>query len=101
MQKIHFSIPKEKIASFCKKHHIEKMSLFGSVLTSDFKPTSDVDFLVVFDSDNHPGLFKIVDMEEELSQIIGRHADLRTAGDLSRFFRDDVVKHAHQIYAKP
>ncbi len=76
------------------------MSLFGSVLTPNFKPSSDVDFLVVFDPQHHPGFFKIVDMEEELSQIIGRSADLRTPGDLSHFFRDDVVKQAYPIYAE-
>ena len=100
MQKVHFPIPQEKIASFCKKHHIEKMSLFGSVLTPQFKSSSDIDFLVVFDPHYHPGLFNLVDMEEELSEIVGRTADLRTPGDLSRFFRDEVVEQAHPIYAE-
>ena len=99
MAQMYYQLPREKLASFCKKYHIEKMSVFGSVLTPDFRPSSDIDFLVEFDKQNTPSLFEIVNMEEELSSIVGRHADLRTAEDLSRFFRDEVVKQALQIYA--
>lgn len=74
------------------------MSLFGSVPTDKFTPTSDVDFLVEFQSDHVPTLFDIVSMEEDLSDIIGRHADLKTAKGLSRFFREDVLAQAQRIY---
>lgn len=91
-------ISKDKIALFCKKNYISKMSLFGSVLTEQFKPTSDVDFLVEFQSDHIPTLFDIVDMEEELSSIVGYSADLKTAKGISHYFRDDVVAKAKKIY---
>lgn len=74
------------------------MSLFGSVLTDQFKPTSDVDFLVEFDPDHIPNLFSIVNIEEELSAIVGRKADLKTPNGLSRYFRDDVMKSALRVY---
>jgi len=91
-------IPKDKIAKFCKKNYIATMSLFGSVLTDQFNATSDVDFLVEFQPEHIPTLFDVVNMEEELSGIIGRHADLRTARGISRYFRDDVVATAQRIY---
>lgn len=91
-------IPQDKIKNFCQKNFISTMSLFGSVLTDQFKPTSDVDFLVEFQPGHIPTLFDIVDMEEELSTIIGHHADLKTAKGISRYFRDDVLAKALRIY---
>lgn len=92
------AIPKDKIAKFCRKNYITSMSLFGSVLTDQFNSTSDVDFLVEFQPEHIPTLFDIVIMEEELSNIIGRHADLRTPKGISRYFRDDVLAIAQRIY---
>lgn len=91
-------IPKDKIEKFCQKNYITTMSLFGSVLTNRFTSSSDVDFLVVFEPEHIPTLFDVVSMEEELSNIIGRHADLRTANGISRYFRDDVISTAKKIY---
>ena len=92
------AIPKEKITEFCQKNYIVTMSLFGSVLTDQFTSSSDVDFLVEFQSEHIPTLFDIVNMEEELSNIIERHADLKTAKGISRYFRDDVIAKAQIIY---
>lgn len=98
MIRLQITIPKDKIAKFCQKNYITTMSLFGSVLTDQFNSKSDVDFLVDFQPEHIPTLFDIVDMEEELSDIIGRHADLRTPGGISRFFRDEVTATAERIY---
>ena len=91
-------IPQEKIARFCQKNHIVTMSLFGSVLTDQFTPKSDVDFLVEFQTEHIPTFFDVVNMEEELSNIIGRPADLKTAKGLSRYFRNEVLAQAQIIY---
>jgi len=93
-----FNIPKDRLAKFCRKHHIKKMSLFGSVLRDDFRPDSDIDILVEFEPGHVPG-FAIIDMEAELSQLVGRKVDLRTANELSRYFRDKVVREAKVQYA--
>ena len=98
MIKPNIPIPQKKIEHFCQKNFIATMSLFGSVLTEQFKPTSDIDFLVEFQPDHIPTLFDIVDMEEELSRIVGRPADLKTAKGISRYFRDDVLAKAQKIY---
>ena len=93
-------IPGEKIAEFCKRNHIRKLSLFGSILRDDFSSGSDIDFLVEFKAGKVPGLIGISRMERELSEILGgRKVDLRTPQDLSKYFRDDVLAHAEVKYA--
>lgn len=88
-------IPKEEIEKFCQRHHIRKLSLFGSVLRDDFTPESDVDFLVEFEPGKTPGYFKLVTMEMELSELLeGRKIDLRTPNELSIYFRDRVMAEA-------
>jgi predicted nucleotidyltransferase len=94
-------IPKEPIRDFCRRHHIKKLAIFGSYLGEDFGPESDIDFLVEFDPHHIPGLLGIAGMERELSEILaGRKVDLRTAQDLSRYFRDQVVASAEVQYAE-
>jgi len=94
-------IPKDLIKGFCRKHHIRKLSVFGSYLREDFGPESDIDFLVEFDPEHIPGLLGIAGMERELSELLdGRRVDLRTAQDLSRYFRDEVVASAEVQYAE-
>ncbi len=92
-------IDKEEIAAFCRKHHLTKLSLFGSVLTERFGPDSDVDVLFEYDPKHIPTLFGVVRMERELSEILGRKADMRTREDLSKYFRDDVLRTAVVQYA--
>jgi hypothetical protein len=100
MGKVRIEIPKEKIAKFCKRNHIRKLSLFGSVLHGDFRPDSDIDLLVEFDPDHIPGFFKLSHMEREFSGIIGRKVDFRTPQELSKYFRDAVLSEAEVQYAE-
>ncbi len=92
------SVDPEKIAEFCRRNHIRKLAFFGSVLREDFGPESDVDVLVEFDPDHVPGLFGVARMEREVSELLGRKADLRTPQDLSPYFRDEVVANAEAQY---
>ena len=95
-------LPAEKIAYFCRRHHIRKLSLFGSVLRDDFRPDSDVDVLVEFAEGESPGLIRLAGMELELSAMLGgRRVDMNTARCLSRYFRDRVKKEAEVQYAAP
>jgi predicted nucleotidyltransferase len=91
------SIDRSAIADFCKRHHVRRLALFGSVLRDDFGPESDVDVLVEFEPGHVPG-FAFFDLQEELSTIVGRTVDLHTAGSLSRYFRDRVVREAQDQY---
>ena len=94
-----FNLDAETLAQFCKAHHIRRLSLFGSQLKGTARPDSDVDLLVEFDPEHIPTLFGIAGMEIELSRMLGKKVDLRTAGDLSRYFRDEVVRTAEVHYA--
>jgi predicted nucleotidyltransferase len=71
-----FEIPSDKIADYCRRWKIIELALFGSALTEDFNPKSDIDVLVTFDKDAHWTLFDMVDMQEELKDIFGRDVDL-------------------------
>ena len=90
-------IDSDKIADFCRKHHLRRLSLFGSVLRDDFGPESDVDVLVEFEPGHTPGL-AFFSMEEELSLIIGRKVDLNTPGFLSPRFRDRIERESEVQY---
>jgi len=93
-------IDRDKIAEFCRRNRIRKLSLFGSVLRDDFGPESDVDMLVEFEPDAQFSLFRMADMELELSEMLGRKVDLRTPEELSRYFREEVVQSAEVQYAQ-
>lgn len=92
-------INREAIADFCRSNNIRELSFFGSVLRSDFRPDSDIDVLVEFESGHVPGFIRLAGMERELSEILGRKADMRTAEELSRYFRNDVIAEAEVQYA--
>ena len=97
--KARLRIDQEELAAFCRRNHIRRLSLFGSVLREDFGPASDVDVLVEFEPGQEPGLLRLAAMERELSGLFGREVDLRTAEDLSPYFRDQVVSTAELQYA--
>jgi len=94
------AMSREEIAAFCERNHIRKLSLFGSILTDKFRPESDIDILVEFEPENGPTMFGIIDMETELSEKLGRKVDLRTAGELGRYFRNKVVAGAVPQYER-
>ena len=93
-------VDQKKVADFCRQHHVKTLSFFGSVLREDFRSDSDVDVLVEFEPGYSIGLIHLAGMELELSRIIGRKADLRTPAELSRYFRQDVLRSAQVQYAQ-
>lgn len=86
------------LATFCQAHHICKLSLFGSQLKGTARLDSDVDLLVEFEPNHIPSLFELTRMEAEISDLIGKKVDLRTAGDLSHYFRSQVLATAVAQY---
>ena len=92
-------VSEAELAPICRRHRIRKLSLFGSRLKGTARPDSDVDLLVEFEPDAATTLFDMARIEIELSALMdGRRVDLRTAGDLSRHFRDEVVRTAEPQY---
>ena len=94
------SIDRTKIDDFCRRHHVCKLALFGSVLRDDFRLDSDVDVLVEFEPGHPVGLIRLAGMELELSQIMSRRVDLRTPAELSRYFRQEVLDSAEVQHAQ-
>ena len=93
------AIDRQRVPEFCRRHHVRRLALFGSVLRDDFGPDSDVDVLVEFEAGRVPG-FALVDLEDELSALVGRKVDLHTPGSLSKYFRDRVVGEAQDQYVQ-
>ena len=91
---------RDALATLCRRHRIRRLSLFGSVGKGTPRPDSDVDLLVEFEPDAAPGLIGLAGIEAELSVLLGgAPVDLRTAQDLSRHFRSEVVRSALVQYA--
>ncbi len=95
----HIAPDKRKLAAFCRKHGIARLSFYGSVLRADFRPDSDLDVLVEFEPGTRVGLIGLAKLEMDLSALLDRRVDLRTPADLSRYFRDDVLRQAEVQFA--
>jgi uncharacterized protein len=94
------SCDKHALAELCRRNGIRRLSLFGSVLKGADRPDSDIDLLVEFEPDNVPGLLGMAAIEAELSNLLGgRRVDLRTPQELSRYFRDEVMREAEVQFA--
>ncbi len=91
-------MPREAVAGFCRRHHIRRLALFGSVLRDDFRPDSDVDVLVEFEPAGVPDFFQFVGIKEELEAMFGRRVDLKTPNSLSPYFRDRVLAEAVPLH---
>jgi uncharacterized protein len=88
------------LAALCRRHRIRRLLLFGSMLKGTARSDSDIDLLVEFESGAAPGLLGLAAIEAELSELLGgRLVDLRTPRELSRYFRDEVVRTAQVQYA--
>lgn len=97
MSEAKITIPRQALTEFCHRNHIRRLALFGSVLREDFTPESDVDVLVEFEPGQVPGL-AFFTLERELSELLGRKADLNTVGFLSAYFVDEVLAEAEDLY---
>ena len=91
-------VPQRRVAAFCQKHRIRRLSLFGSVLRDDFGPSSDVDVLVEFLPGVRFGYLGLAEMEVELGAILGRRADIHAPQWLKPWVRDDVMDSAELVH---
>ena len=94
-------LPREAIAEICRRHGVGRLEVFGSVLRDDFRPDSDVDFLVVF-RDGVPGLMEFQDLQDELARLLGRDVDLIQRKAVERspnyLMRRSILSTARPIY---
>ena len=95
----HIPIPGPALAAFCSRYHVQRLSLFGSVLQDTFRPDSDVDVLVVFEPGARVGFVTLSRMQRELSALFGRRVDLVPRDGLKAVIRDAVLANVEEIYA--
>lgn len=91
-----------EIDRYCREHSIRHLKAFGSILgdrIDDFREGSDLDLLVEFEPGKRVTLLDMARMERELGELTGFKVDLRTAGDLSRYFRQEVQQAAVELRA--
>lgn len=94
------ALPMAEIEAFCREHRIRRLSLFGSVLREGFGPDSDIDVLIEFEPGYAVDFFAFMDLQFQLSEILGREVDLNTPGFLSRYFRQQVMNTAQVVYER-
>lgn len=87
------------LAAFCREHGVARLWAFGSVLRDDFDPArSDVDLLVEFQAGVRCGYFKLLGMQHEMEDLLGREVDLLTPGELRSGVLDSVTRSARLLY---
>jgi uncharacterized protein len=94
------NVDRATIAEFCRRRHIRRLALFGSVLRDDFRADSDIDVLVEFEREHTPGLIRLGLVEDELGELLGGRADLVAVKGLSRHIRSRVRSDAEAIHAE-
>ena len=97
---LQITVPYEKIEAFCRKWKIKEFAIFGSAVTDEFRPDSDVDVLVVFHNDAQWSLFDLYKAETELKDIFGRSVDLVQKKSIRNpFRRRHILDHCEVLYA--
>lgn len=92
-------LPMEAIGELCRRYHVRELSVFGSAVRDDFRPDSDVDFLVEFEPEAQIGLGELMGLLDDLTDTVGRKADLVTKRGLKPLIRDEVLGSAEVLYA--
>lgn len=91
------TFPADRISAFCRENRVRRLAVFGSALRDDFRPESDLDLLVEFLPDVQIG-FDFIRLQDELSILLNRKVDLNTPAGLSKYFRDEVLREAEDLY---
>lgn len=67
----------QKIVALCKKYKVNKLFVFGSILTDRFNEDSDVDLVVSFNKADISDFFdNYFDFKNSLEELFGRNVDL-------------------------
>ena len=89
-----------RLSGFCRRWKARQLALFGSALHTDFRPDSDVDFLISFQDDARWDLADLAAMRDELSAMVGRPVDLVEEDALQNpYRRREILSHHEVLYA--
>ena len=91
----------EALVALCRKYHVERLDVFGSAARGDFVKSSDIDFLVEFDSEVTQRRFdNYFELHRALEKLFARPIDLVEPGGLRNpYFIRQVNQTRKQIYA--
>ena len=92
-------IPRTQLAELCKRYNVYRLVLFGSVLSENFRPDSDVDILVSFKPESHVGFIALSRMQRELAALFQRPVDLVPLDGVKPVIRDAVLANIEEVYA--
>ena len=95
----HIPVQGRKLSGLCRRYHVRRLALFGSVLRDDFRPDSDVDVLVSFEPEARIGFITLSRMQRELSEIFQRSVDLVPMDGLKPIIRESVLSTSQDVYA--
>jgi predicted nucleotidyltransferase len=95
----HIPVQGRKLSGLCRRYHVRRLALFGSVLRDDFRPDSDVDVLVSFEPEARIGFITLSRMQRELSEIFQRSVDLVPMDGLKPIIRESVLSSSQDVYA--
>jgi len=93
----HLAVSDDRIADFCRQWKITEMSVFGSVVSKDFRPDSDIDVLVSFEADSGWSLLDVVMIQEQLAALLGRSVDLIEEAALRNPYRRAAILESRQL----
>ncbi len=93
------TLPQAELRAFCRRYHVQRLALFGSVLRADFSPESDIDVLVQFQPATRVGFLTLAKMQNELADLFGRPVDLIPMQGLKAVIRDEVLSSSVEVYA--
>lgn len=96
--RLRIDIPHDRIAELCHRYHIRRLAFFGSVLRDDFRLDSDVDVLVEFEPDRRITYFTLAEIQDGLSAVLGRTADLHMPRMLHPLLRRKILADAEAAY---
>jgi predicted nucleotidyltransferase len=87
------------LAAFCAEHRVRNLRVFGSLVRGEASPDSDIDLLLEFEPGVDPDLFELGGMQQDLTDIFGREADLKTPemfspSNLRRILASSVLGYA-------
>jgi uncharacterized protein len=97
-------VPMKEIAAFCQRWKVTEFALFGSILRDDFRPDSDVDVLLTFESKATWSLMDVVDVRDELQTIFKRKVDIVERPILEKHYnymlRKAILGTAQVVYVR-
>jgi len=88
------------IAAYFSKQPVLKAWLFGSYARDEQREDSDIDIMVLLDSDAHVGLFKLSGMRLDLQDLLLKDVDLVTEKGLLPFARQSAEQDKILLYER-